>query len=233
MERSLLLQLRHLRVRLSLRRQAPKKWKYPSTLRLTDRYIDRHRKGVDPYADYRYADKGSWILHISLPYANAFYSAYGKESQWGAGFLGLSLGLSYHTSDKTFVNLSAAGILDSEIPIPAAIDYESPQVKDHRYSILANLSNNHLLLQKRLSLGYGLSYGYDTWNTIHHGIAQEGEKQENIRRTSHSLGFVFPVYYYTRRSFYLGIVPCSCSSRTGRISSTSTPSVSTSDGASG
>ena len=156
--------------------KTPKKWKYPSTLRLTDRYIDRHRKGADPYADYRYADKGSWNLHISLPYDNAFYSAYGKENQWGAGFLGLSLGLSYHTSDKTFVNLSAAGILDSEIPIPAAIDYESPQVKDHRYSILANLSNNHLLLQKRLSLGYGLSYGYDTWNTIHHGIAQEGEK---------------------------------------------------------
>jgi len=75
-----------------------------------------------------------------------------------------------------------------------------------RYSILTNLSNNHLLLQKRLSLGYGLSYGYDTWNTIHHGIAQEGEKQENIHRTSHSLGFVFPVYYYTRRSFYLGMV---------------------------
>ncbi len=186
--------------------KTPKKWKYPSTLRLTDRYIDRHRKGADPYADYRYADKGSWNLHISLPYANAFYSAYGKENQWGAGFLGLSLGLSYHTSDKTFVNLSAAGILDSEIPIPVAIDYESPQVKDHRYSILANLSNNHLLLQKRLSLGYGLSYGYDTWNTIHHGIAQEGEKQENIHRTSHSLGFVFPVYYYTRRSFYLGMV---------------------------
>ena len=154
----------------------------------------------------RYADKGSWNLHISLPYANAFYSAYGKESQWGAGFLGLSLGLSYHTSDKTFVNLSAAGILDFALPFPVAIDYESPQVKDHRYSILANLSNNHLLLQKRLSLGYGLSYGYDTWNTIHHGIAQEGEKQENIYRTSHSLGFVFPVYYYTRRSFYLGMV---------------------------
>lgn len=113
--------------------KTPKKWKYPSTLRLTDRYIDRHRKGADPYADYRYADKGSWNLHISLPYANVFYSAYGKENQWGAGFLGLSLGLSYHTSDKTFVNLSAAGILDSEIPIPVAIDYESPQVKDHRY----------------------------------------------------------------------------------------------------
>ena len=38
--------------------KTPKKWKYPSTLRLTDRYIDRHRKGTDPYADYRYADKG-------------------------------------------------------------------------------------------------------------------------------------------------------------------------------
>lgn len=72
--------------------KTPKKWKYPSTLRLTDRYIDRHRKGADPYADYRYADKGSWNLHISLPYANVFYSAYGKESLWGAGFLGLSLG---------------------------------------------------------------------------------------------------------------------------------------------
>jgi hypothetical protein len=149
-------------------------------------------------------------LRIGFPWVNTFnfnYQALGEISN--IGFMGLSLGVDYLYLDRSFVSVSGAGIMDFLLPFPAPIDYGG--IKDHSLSLYGSVSNNHLLIDKRFSVGYGLSFGNDVWNTINHDhwsedAPQELVEQESVSRQSHSLGLVFPVYYYSKKNFYCGFV---------------------------
>lgn len=189
--------------------KTPKKWGYPSIIFLTDRYISRNLKGANPYINNKYAEKGAVNFRVSFPEVNLFYSAYENENIFNAGFMGISLGLDYFYNNNAFLSISGSAIMDFLAPVPAPVDYGG--ILNHLSSTYCTFSNNHTLFKKRLSLGYGLSCGLDQWNTINHGMlpddaTEEEIEQESIYRQSTSLGLAFSAYYYTNRSFYMGIV---------------------------
>ena len=188
----------------------PKKWTYPKSVWLTDSWIEENNINNQGFHN-KYAYKGAWNMRLSFPYLNWFYSAYENESKSRSGFMGNSIGLDYHYNDKMYLNITGSGILNFFIPVPAAVDLAG--VWDHMGSLYATLSNNHMLNNGRLSLGYGVSYGQDYWNTVNHGnwgrmedATKKEINQKSVYRNSNSLGLVFPFYYYTKHSFYMGIV---------------------------
>jgi len=179
----------------------PKIWQYPIRFSLPDHYIEP----VDPD---KYSHKGVMNIRFSLPFVNWFYSSYeGRGTMSHAGFMGISLGLDYYYRDKTFINISGAGIMDFFIPFPAAVDFGG--MVDNMSSLYGYVSNNHRI--GRFAVGYGISYGYDEWNTINHGWWAENTdpalvNQPSIYRNSTSLGLVFPIHYYTYKGFYAGVI---------------------------
>lgn len=168
----------------------------------------------------RLFEKGAVNLRLSTPYINGFNFSYGNERKPQAGFFGISLGFDVFLKDRMFLNLSGSGIMDFLLPFPAPIYYIG--VSNHMNSVYGTLSNNHLLFRNRLSLGYGITFGRNNWNTHDHSRppnppyedpeeATEEDPAEviepaSIYRHSNAFGFVFPVYYYVTRSFYVGVV---------------------------
>ena len=185
-----------------------RRWKYPSCIELINQDIKVYgKKKESPITPIKIARLN---FHVSLPYVNAFYLSYGNIKRQDAGFGGLTLGLSYYLKrDKMFMNLSATGIMSYFFPFP--VPMLRGGMLDREYSIYGSLTNNHMLAKKRLSIGYGISYGRDIWNTVNSGrwhddATEEEVKQKSIYRHTNSLGFVLPVYYYTKHSFYFGVV---------------------------
>ena len=158
-----------------------------------------------------YSDDGVVNLHVSMPWINAFGADYGEQGRrYNVGFIGASVGFNYFYSGNSFVDISAAGIMDHAVPVPAHIDYVDGTTQ-HMLSVYGSVSNNHLFAHKRFSVGYGLSFGHDIWNTINRGrwtddVPEEEVGRESVHRASKSLGLVVPLYYYTKRSFYMGLV---------------------------
>ena len=179
-----------------------------STLHKSLRFNER-KKAEDRSARV-YSQEDGINLRLGLPWINAFSADYGIQGRRSnVGFIGASVGLDYFRADNSFVNISAAGIMDAFILFPAPVDYEG--MHDHMFSVYGYVSNNHLLARKRFSFGYGVSFGRDTWNTLNHGrwpddATEEEMSRESIHRVSNSLGLVVPLYYYTRRSLYMGLV---------------------------
>ncbi len=186
-------------------RNTPKKWRYDKAIHFTDRWIAQNRL----HNPLRYP-AGTVNLRYGLPYVNLFNltdATTGRQKS-NAGFMGFSLGVDYFYSDEAFLTLSGTSIMNFFLPFPAAARFTG--IWEHRYSFYGSLSNNHLLFNDRLSVGYGLHFGADTWNTKDHGpLPEEADSyiyQPNIHRKSTSLGPIFPLYYLTRRSFYMGVV---------------------------
>ncbi len=184
-----------------------KKWRYPRAIKLTDRYIRAsHQDNIHDY----YARKDIVNLRISFPLANLFdytYEGHGRKSK--GGFMGISLGVDYFYGNNTFLDVSGVGITDFLMPFPAPIDYRG--IRDHMYSVYGSVSNNHMLFDKRFSIGYGISYGRDIWNTVNHGswgddATEEEVSRESVYRHSTSIGLVIPIRYYTKQKFYMGFV---------------------------
>jgi hypothetical protein len=150
-------------------------------------------------------------LHLGLPWVNAFNADYGtQDRRSNIGFTGISVGVDYFYADNSFVELSAAGIMDYAVPITVHIDYEGGTTQ-HMGSLYGSVSNNHLFARKRFSVGYGLSFGRDIWDTINRGrwdddAPKEDVMRESVFRISNSLGLVVPLRYYIKRSFYIGLV---------------------------
>lgn len=157
-----------------------------------------------------YAHRGSVLFHLSFPYFNLIHSAYGNESSTGVGFLGLALGVDCFYTNDLFLNLSGGGIMDFILPFPAPICYGSG-VENFRSSLYATLSNNHMLHRGKLSLGYGITFSHDSWNTIDYGPTEEDREaglpwQDATRyRNANSLGLIFRFYYYPVDNFFLGL----------------------------
>lgn len=186
--------------------RTPKKWAYPRTVYLADEWIERNKIAWKTYPR-KNADKGTVNLQLGFPYVNWFGFEY-ETHQSSAGFMGAALGLDYFYKDRAYLSVSGHGIANAFIPFPAAVDYGG--IRNHMYSVYVSASNNHMLFSNRASVGYGFSFGHDTWNTINHGsweanAPDESVNQDNIHRSSNSLGLVFPFCYYIKRSFYLGL----------------------------
>ena len=159
----------------------------------------------------KYSDDGVVNLHVSMSWINMFSADYGVQGRrYNVGFVGASVGFSCFYNGNPFVDISAAGIMDHAVPVPAHIDYVDGTTQ-HLLSVYGSVSNNHLFAHKRFSVGYGLSFGHDIWNTINHGrwmddVPEEEVRRESVSRSSNSLGFILPLRYYTKRSFYMGLV---------------------------
>lgn len=202
----------------------PKNWMYEPYIRLTNRWIlDNSPERL--LFHNRYAGKNAVNLRISLPHINQFYlsSDVNNATRAKGGFWGLSVGLDYFYKDWTFVNISGSHITNFFIPIPAAVSLNGTH--DNMYSLYGSVSNNHMINKGRFSIGYGIAYGQERWNTVHNKTWGTGENMDeetddtpndavvgettsppNVYRKSTSLGLVLPLYYYTRRSFYMGVV---------------------------
>jgi hypothetical protein len=181
---------------------------------ISDRYIQKHSKehlqylASDEYK-MRYSHKGVLNLKLGIPEGNLFnydFEGYGRKT--AEGFLGLSVGLDYFYKDNRFINLSWSYIMDFIAPFPAPFSYAG--MRDTFGSSFWTLSHNHKI--GKIALGYGFSYSTDTWNTINSGLWRdyadpELVNQPSIYRKAQSLGFVFPIHYYSRNSsFYWGVV---------------------------
>ena len=68
------------------------KWKYPSKIDLANEEIKIYGEKPNFRVEKKPKELGKLNLHVSLPYVNLFYSAYGNENKWDLGFGGVSLG---------------------------------------------------------------------------------------------------------------------------------------------
>ncbi len=189
-----------------------------TTLYVSDVYISnnrqqyikrRHRSRLKEYAESNYK-KGVTNLRAGLPWINFFNSAYERQDRRSkGGFIGISLGLDYFYADNSFINFSGAVITNFPVLVPAPFDAVGRF--DMMTSTYGSVSNNHLLdNNNRFSIGYGISFGRDTWKTAwypdHYDTGKEYSEQESVFRKSNSLGLIIPLYYYGRRSFYMGLI---------------------------
>lgn len=197
-----------------------KTWGYQRKLYLTDKEIKRNmalkpfvyatRVLRDNSLRNSFLHKNTWAIRASLPWVNGFSftdGGHGRDSD--VGFMGFSLGADYYYRDKTFVNFTASAIANIFTPFPAAVDISG--LWQHKYSIYGAVTHNHMLGEGCLSLGYGLSAGRDTWNTVLHTQWMDGddprlEQDLDAYRRSTSLGLATSAYYYTKRQFYIGAV---------------------------
>ncbi len=147
-------------------------------------------------SEYHVPRKGAIDLRANLiaPLFNWFYytdTEYGKLSRVGFGYW--DVGIDYYHHDKAFLNLTIGESYD--LKLPAVITYGFGGKDSENILVLyCSLSNNHTA--GRFSIGYGLSYGYDRWKM----------RGKISYLYSHSLGFVFPAYYYfnNETGFYVG-----------------------------
>lgn len=182
-----------------------KRWQYSESIYISNRFIGKNKPGR--IFEDRYSRQGALNLRLSLPYLNWFdfaYEGYGRKSD--VGLVGYSLGLDYYYRDKMFINLTGDIVFNLLIPFPAAVDLSG--VWNHMHSTHISASNNHKI--GKFSVGYGLTFAFDRWNTINHGnlLFHEDEDEDNresIYRHYQSLGLTLPFYYYTRKSFYMGM----------------------------
>jgi hypothetical protein len=143
----------------------PKRYTYPTRM-----YFDM-TDTTNTYLSYDpRSKKGEIDLRISLPHVNNFLLKPDNESnyKYNTGFWGLTLGLDYYHSAKQFINLSATGVIDFFLPIPAAVDMAG--YYEIMNSTYLSVSNNHKI--KNFTLGYGLCYVKNTWNLNYSDLGQ-------------------------------------------------------------
>ena len=156
---------------------------------------------------YRYkpADhKGELNLHLSLPYVNSFYMKPQNEAyKVNTGIGGLSIGLDYYHSNHQFINLEISSVVDAP-PLPFCFVGEHESMNSGYMS----LSNNHKL--GRFTVGYGLSYGRNTWKLSYYIInglpPPPPPTRDPITKSHSAFGFIFPTYFQWREHFNIGII---------------------------
>ena len=177
----------------------PKRYSYPKRI-----YINS-ADTISKYYHYSQSDnKGELHLHLSLPYINSFSLKPQNEARKAnTGFWGLSIGLDYYHSNNQFVNLGTSGVLDFFLPTLGAVDL----IGEHELmnSWYISLSNNHKL--RRFSVGYGLSYGKNTWSL---GYSDWGDPppptRDPVTKSHNAFGLIFPTYFQCSEHFNIGVV---------------------------
>lgn len=178
----------------------PKRYTYPSRM-----YFDM-KDTTNTYLSYDpRSKKGEIDLRISLPHINNFLLKPDNESNYkfNTGFWGLSVGLDYYHSAKQFINLSATGVMDFFLPVPAAVDMSG--YYEIMNSAFISVSNNHKI--KNFTLGYGLSYSRNRWMLNYSEWGDpEPLTREPVEKFNNAIGFVFPAYYMPTEHFFIGLV---------------------------
>ena len=177
----------------------PKRYTYPTRM-----YFDM----TDTTNTYLLYDptskKGEIDLRISLPHINNFLLKPDNENNYkfNTGFWGLTVGLDYYHSAKQFINLSATGVMDFFLPIPAAVDMAG--YYEIMNSTYISVSNNHKI--KNFTVGYGLSYAKNTWNLNYSDWGDEPLTVEPVSKNNNAIGFIFPAYYMPTEHFFIGVI---------------------------
>lgn len=177
-----------------------KRYTYPTRM-----YFDM-KDTINTYLLYDpRSKKGEIDLRISFPHINNFLLKPDNESnsKFNTGFWGLSVGLDYYHSAKQFINLSATGVMDFFLPVPAAVDMSG--YYEIMNSAYISVSNNHK--NKNFTLGYGLSYSRNRWMLNYSEWGDpEPLTREPVEKFNNAIGFVFPVYYMPTEHFFIGLV---------------------------
>jgi hypothetical protein len=177
----------------------PKRYTYPTRM-----YFDM-KDTTNTYLSYDpRSKKGEIDLRISLPHINNFLLKPDNESNYklNTGFWGLTVGLDYYHSAKQFINLSATGVMDFFLPIPAAVDMAG--YYEIMNSTYFSVSNNHKI--KNFTVGYGLCYVKNTWNLNYSDWGDEPLTVETVSKSNNAIGFIFPAYYMPSEHFFIGVV---------------------------
>lgn len=181
-------------------RKNPKRYTYPTRI-----YFDM-KDTTNTYLSYDpRSKKGEIDLRISLPHINNFLLKPDNESNYkfNTGFWGLTVGLDYYHSARQFINLSATGVMDFFLPVPAAVDMAG--YYEIMNSTYISVSNNHKI--KNFTLGYGLCYVKNTWNLNYSDWGQtEPPTRQPVSKSNNAIGFIFPAYYMPTENFFIGVV---------------------------
>ncbi|MDC8004855.1 hypothetical protein POV27_12405 [Aureisphaera galaxeae] len=147
--------------------------------------------------------QGHWNLGVSLPHVNQFYfQPNGAPDASGFGFFGVSVLGEYFYKDNKFINLTAGGIIDAPVPFPASVSYDT-EYETHN-ALFISLTDNYVL--NRFSVGYGANFSRYNW-AYHREIEEEGSfMEEEIRKSSNSLGLSLNSYYRIGERFHVGLV---------------------------
>ncbi|MES2807977.1 MAG: hypothetical protein V4619_05095 [Bacteroidota bacterium] len=183
-----------------LERNNPKRYEYPDFINLNTNDTLNKRGGLIM------GEKGDFLLHFSLPLFNGFHiSPDGEPMRYLKGGLGISAGFDYFHSDNQFINLSATVATDGP-----RIGYR--REGEEAITRYLSLSNNHVI--NRLSLGYGLTYGQNTWQYRNwRGIAyfseryittSEGRMPET--KSNNALGLIFSSHFRIVSGLSAGVV---------------------------
>ena len=177
----------------------PKRYSYPKRV-----YINS-ADTMSKYYRYSQSDnKGELHLHLSLPYINSFCLKPKNETyKINTGFWGFSIGLDYYHSNNQFVNLEISGVMDFFLPVLGAVDLSGECELMSSWYI--SMSNNHRL--KRFTIGYGFSFGKNTWNFRYYDRWESPPPtREPVSKSHYALSLIFPAYYQLGRYFNIGIV---------------------------
>ena len=177
----------------------PKRYSYPERI-----YINSADTISKHYGYSQSDNKGELYLHLSLPHINFFSLKPQDETRKvSAGFWGVAIGLDYYHSKNQFINLGASGVMDFFLPIPAAVDLSGEHKAAN--SVYVSLSNNYKI--GRFSIGYGLSYGRNTWSFSYiDRFDPPPPTRDPVTKNYNTFGLVFPTYFQLGEHFNIGVV---------------------------
>lgn len=177
----------------------PKRFTYPRRI-----YLDSNWALVNDFSRFPTIRKGDFNFQVSFPYINSFITQpLGEPLKSNTGFWGLGLGLDYYHQNRQYLSLNLRTVSDFFFPLPAPFTYEDG--REFMSSNYLSVSNHHR--NKRFDWGYGLSWVENKWGQDFYGEATDTISIPVINRQRHqALGLMFSGYYFTGRSFHLGLI---------------------------
>lgn len=176
----------------------PKRYTYPCRI-----YLDSN--GSRDFNTFPVTHRGDINFQISFPYINSFITQpFSENRKASTGFWGLGVGVDYYHQDRQYLSLNVRTVSDFFFPVPAPVTYEGGQ--EFMSSNYLSLSNHHRI--KRFDWGYGLSWIENKWGQdFYEGSPDTLSHPTFSNRQRHqALGLEFSGYYFTGRSFHMGLI---------------------------
>lgn len=176
-------------------RNNPKRFTYPRRV-----YLDSSWQ-IESFPLPR---KGDFNFQVSLPYINTFLmQPTGRPLAANTGFWGFGLGVDYYHQNQQYLSLNLRTASDFPLPILVPINYREGDVFVNSNHL--SLSNHHR--HKRFDWGYGLSWIENRWGQDFYGGDTDTISTPSFNRQRHqALGLTLSGYYFTGRSFHLGLI---------------------------
>lgn len=178
----------------------PKRFTYPRRI-----YLDSNWVLLNDFNRFPTTRKGDFNFQISFPYINSFITQpLGEPRKSNTGFWGLGVGLDYYHQDRQYLSLNLRTVSDFFLPIPAPIPYQDGD--EFMSSNYLSVSNHHR--DKRFDWGYGVSWIENKWGQDFYGEATTDSIPTPVinRQRHQALGLLFSGYYFTGRSFHVGLI---------------------------